>query len=128
MGMAFSKTEQMLIDRVRAINDAGRGAYEHEVIDKTKGDIATGSVVSWRRVRVNQKPMAVQVRVFQRLLEGGHVLECSGMLFVPKHPALLEAARKQLKLRQETVARTERELAGLRAGVEIFQKLIDENS
>lgn len=124
----FSKTEQMLIDRVCEWNDKDQGAYEHQIIDRTQGQIESGRTHGWRREYVNKKPKAIQVKALARLVEAGHVICFAGGYYIPKHLTLRIAASRVLDKQQQHKDACVAQLNKATEELEATHKILTENS
>jgi hypothetical protein len=81
------RTEQGLVDRIRAINDAGHGASRRQVVERTRGK----RIGSYGR-RDDGEPKRVQVDALARLVERGVVVVRCGDHYLPGSEALQIAA------------------------------------
>lgn len=90
----MTKTEQLILDRIKAKNDLGEAAYKWQVVGKTKGTYDRRC-----RCRVNQKPKANEVQALESLLASNAFVNIQGAYYVHGHSLLAEVA-KQFKEEQ----------------------------
>lgn len=70
--MSVTKSEQNILDRIRAANDAGQLARDYDVVGRTKGKPGNGRT---HRGYVSSKPIARETEALERLLASGAVIE-----------------------------------------------------
>jgi hypothetical protein len=119
----MTKTEQTLVDRVRATNDAGR--VEHTPVGKTKGTYG-----GWRRGRTGCEPKKLETAALQRLVERGDLLRVRGGGYaIPGHEILsVVAAGVDLMRLARWVEEARVALEKATAGLEDAQAFVRENS
>ena len=76
-----TKTEQRLLEAIRAANDAGEGANDYEFISRSKGKYER-----WGRSQGEQKKP--ELAALNRLVERGEVEKRKGLYYIAEHQAL----------------------------------------